>query len=77
MTLASDSHPGTQPDTADPDDLNAGPGAPNEAFGAPDARTDLDLPETQALINVIERLIENFTHAVGNRDKDFYQGPAF
>ena len=73
MTLASDSRP---QGTNDSDEESA-PGGPGAAFGAPGPRTDINPMETQALISVIERMIESFTHAVSNMDKGIYQGPAF
>lgn len=74
MTLASDAHPQSASNLSDDEDRE---GDATGAFGPPGPRTDLSSVETQALIKVIERMIESFSNAVSHRDKGIYQGPAF
>lgn len=74
MTLASDNVPDSFDDS---DDEKGSRSQADEAFGAIGPRTDLNPMEVQALTHVVERMIESFTHAVGNRDTGIYQGPVF
>lgn len=66
-----------RPATLDSDDERGDESDPEGAYGALGPRTSLNPMEREAMINVVERMIETFTHRVSQGDAGLYQGHSF
>ncbi|KAK9795899.1 hypothetical protein WJX73_002629 [Symbiochloris irregularis] len=73
MALSSEGRPAT----LDSDDERGNDSDTDGAYGALGPRTSLNPMEREAMISVVERLIETFTHRVTQGDAGLYQGNTF
>lgn len=72
MALSSDGGPATLDSDDERNDSDS-----EGAYGALGPRTSLNPMEREAMINVVERMIETFTHRVTQGDAGLYQGNTF